>query len=91
MWGDDDVGDAGFVFHGEKDEAFGGAGALAGDDAAGGSDPFAVAMGAEFFSGEDLLRAEFFATVTHGMAAGGEAGAGVVGYEALFWSHLAQG
>jgi hypothetical protein len=25
------------------------------------------------------------------MATGGEAGAGVIGYEALFWSHLLEG
>ena len=35
---DDGVGDAGFVFKAEEDEAFGGAGALAGDDAAGDAD-----------------------------------------------------
>ena len=35
---EDDVGDAGFVFEGEKDEALGCAGALAGDDAAGDAD-----------------------------------------------------
>lgn len=33
---DDDVGDAGFVFQGEEDEAESGAGALAGYDATGG-------------------------------------------------------
>jgi len=88
---DDDVGDAGFVFHGEKDEALCCARALAGDDAAGGSDPFSIAAGAEFFGGEDFLRAEFCAAVGHGMATGGEAGAGVIGYEALFWSHLLEG
>jgi len=35
---EDDVGDAGFVFEGEKDEALGCAGALACDDAAGDAD-----------------------------------------------------
>jgi hypothetical protein len=39
---DDDVGDAGFIFHGEEDEAHGGAGALAGDDASGGGDESSV-------------------------------------------------
>ena len=36
---DDHVGYTGFVFHGKKDEAFGGAGALTGDDASGDADP----------------------------------------------------
>jgi hypothetical protein len=36
--GEDDVGDPGFVFEGEKDEAFGGSGALARNDAAGNTD-----------------------------------------------------
>ena len=35
---DDDVGDAGFIFEGEKDEAFGGARALTGDDSSGDTD-----------------------------------------------------
>ena len=38
----DDVGDAGFVFKGKEDEAEGGAGALTGDDAAGGRNAAAV-------------------------------------------------
>jgi len=46
---EDDVGDAGFVFEGEKDEALGCAGALAGDDAAGDADGLIAASLNEFF------------------------------------------
>ena len=46
---EDDVGDAGFVFEGEKDEALGCAGALAGDDAAGGADGLIATSLNEFF------------------------------------------
>ena len=46
---EDDVGDAGFVFEGEKDEALGCAGALSGDDAAGNADRLIAAFLHEFF------------------------------------------
>ena len=72
VWRDDDVGDAGLVFHGEEDEAFRCSGALTGDDAACCADPLAIAAAAEICGGEDFLSAELFAAVGHGMAAGGE-------------------
>ena len=40
--GDEEVGDAGFVFEGDEAVAFGGAGALAADDLAGDGDVLAV-------------------------------------------------
>ena len=46
---EDDVGDAGFVFEGEKDEALGCAGALARDDAAGDADGLIATSTYEFF------------------------------------------
>jgi hypothetical protein len=46
---EDDVGDAGFVFEGEKYEALGCAGALAGDDAAGNADGLIATSLNEFF------------------------------------------
>ncbi len=51
---DDDVADAGFVFHGEEDEAEGGAGALPGDDGSGGGDEAAVGLLEELLGGEDV-------------------------------------
>jgi hypothetical protein len=54
---EDDVGDAGFVFEREKDEALGGAWALAGDDAACGADKLIGACRFEFLRGENALLA----------------------------------
>src|ERR1700744_5020956 len=87
----DDIGDAGFVFHGDEDEAFSGARALAGDDASGGADVFAIAAGFQLLGREDVAAAQFGATVVHGMFANGKAGAGVVGDEALFDIHGIEG
>ena len=50
---DDDISDAGFVFHGKEDEAFGCARALASNDAASG----ARALYANFEDKEDLFLA----------------------------------
>lgn len=50
--GDDDVGNAGFVFHGEEDEAFGGAGALTGNYASGGADEGVAGGAGEVVGGE---------------------------------------
>ena len=88
---DDDVGDAGFVFEGEEDEAEGGAGALAGDDATGGGDSAAVGGVVELGCGEDVGGGEIGAAEGHWVVVYGEACAGVVGDEAVFCGHLAEG
>src|SRR5579875_391314 len=74
---DDDVGDASLVLHGKKDEAEGGAGALAGDDAAGGGDAAAVGGVEELFGAEDAGGVEVGAAKGHGVVVDGEACAGV--------------
>ena len=53
--GDDGVGDAGFVFKAKEDEAFGRAGALAGDHAAGNADASAIGKIAKFDGGANAL------------------------------------
>ncbi len=84
----DDVGDAGFIFEREEDEALGGAGALPGDDAAGDADRAIVAAAQQVVCRENAFAAQGRAMIGHGMRAGGEAGAGVVGGEALVGGHL---
>jgi hypothetical protein len=51
---DDDIGDAGFVFHGKEDEALGCARALAGNDAASGAHEVSVLTDAQFCGGQDV-------------------------------------
>jgi hypothetical protein len=89
--GDDDVGDSGFVFKREEDEAFGGAGALAADYSACGADWLLGACGFEFGGREDAEAAEALALIGHGVRAGGNASSGVVGGEALVGGHFAEG
>ena len=48
IWCEDDVGDAGFVFKGEKDEALGSARALAGNHTAGDADGLIAVSKSEF-------------------------------------------
>lgn len=88
---DDDVGDAGLVFEGEEDEAFGGAGALSGDDSARGADELIGARRFELGSGEDAEVAKVLTLIGHGVRACGEAGAGVVSGEPLVGGHFAKG
>jgi hypothetical protein len=88
---DDDVGDAGLVFKREKDEALGGAGALAGDYAARGADKLIGACRFKLGGGEDAEAAEAVTLIGHGVWARGEAGAGVVSGETLVGGHFAKG
>src|SRR5581483_8829753 len=76
---DDYVGDAGLVFHGNKDETLGCTRALTSDYASGGTDPLAVTMMVELFGGEDSLAAKSGSAVGHGVLPRGKSGAGVVG------------
>src|SRR5208283_431815 len=76
---DDDACSAGFVFEGHEDDSFGGAGALARDDASGRGRFYAVRKMAQFDGGLYAARAENVAAVGHGMVAGGESGAVIVG------------
>ena len=85
---DDDVGDAGFVFHGQEDEAFGSARALTRDNTSGDAYIRVALVGEELASGYITLTLEKSALIAHGMRPAGEAGAGVVGCEALVGCHL---
>ena len=53
---EDDVDGAGFVFHGDEDDAAGGAGALAVGDDAGGPGEFPVRRGPQFGGGDEVAR-----------------------------------
>ena len=79
IWGEDDVGDAGFVFEGEKDEAFCCAGALPRDDAACDTNLRIVGEPHQVRSRKNAFRAQFGAVIGHRVRPGGEARAGVVG------------
>ena len=68
---DDGVGDAGFIFDAEKDESFGGAGALARDHSAGDANLGAIGKIAEFDGGANALPFHLRAMVSHGMRADG--------------------
>ena len=89
--GDDDAGGSGFVLEGHKDEAFGGAGALAGDNTTSGRGGDAVRKIAKFDGGFDAVGAKSFASIEHGVVAGSESGAVVVGDEPLFDVHRPEG
>ena len=89
--GDDGVHDSRFVFHAEEDEAVGGAGTLADDDCSGDADELAVADSGEVDGALDAEGGHFGAAVGHGVAAYGEAGAAIVGPEALFGVHAGEG
>lgn len=58
---DDDVGEAGFVFEGDEHGAFGGAGALAAGDDAGGADELAVGAVGDVLRGDEAHGGEAFA------------------------------
>src|SRR5215469_6210949 len=84
---DDGVGDSGFIFEADENESFGGAGALAGDDAASDAKAFAGGQIAEFDGAPDAHGIEPLAAVGHGVRADGESGAVEVGDEAFFVVH----
>lgn len=88
---DDDVGDAGFIFEGEEDEALGGAWTLTGDDGAGDADAASVADAAEVDGAEDAAEGEVGASEGHRVGTDGEAGAVVVGGDAFEGGHGRQG
>src|SRR5665213_4009237 len=67
---DDDVGDAGFVFHGQEDEAQGRAGTLTGYDRTGGTDSLAVRLLLQFACGEDADALQLSTTISHRVRAG---------------------
>ena len=54
----DDVGQAGFVFQGDKNDATGGARSLPAGDHSGGTQELAVGCGAQLAGGNKALRAE---------------------------------
>lgn len=75
---DDDVGEAGFVLEGDEHRAFGGAGALAAGDDAGGADELAVGAVGDLPGGDEAHGGEAFAQQGEWVAAEGETEAGVV-------------
>ncbi len=87
--GDEDVGDAGFIFEADEAVAFGCAGALAADDHADDSEAAAMGEGAELAGGGGL--GEVVADEADGVGADGEGGGGVVGLEALGGGHGGEG
>src|SRR5579859_5653630 len=56
---DDNIGDAGFVFHGKEDEALGCARALASNDTASGAHEVTILTGAQLFGGQDVAATQF--------------------------------
>ena len=88
---EDDVGDAGFVFEREKDEALGCAGTLAGDDAAGDADGLIATSLHEFVRRQDAMLMESISVICHRVWACGKAGSHVIRCEALIGCHLLQG
>ena len=91
IWMDDDVGNAGFIFHGKEYKAEGCTGALTGDDATGSGDTTAVRLSEEFFGAEDACGTEVGAAIGHGVMVDGESGAGVISDETFVGLHSSQG
>ena len=87
--GNDGVAGAGLVFEADEDESFGGAGTLSADDVAGNANVAAMTGAREVASAPDI--GERRADEGHWMRAGGEAGAVVVGGEALSGVHGREG
>jgi len=87
---DDYVCDASFVFERQEDEALGSAGTLTSDDTAGDADVAVVFELREFVCGSVTFSAEMRTMICDRVRSAGEAGAGVVGCEALVGCHLTQ-
>src|SRR5579872_2912920 len=85
---DDGVGDAGLILQAEKHESVGGAGALAGDDAAGNAHAAAIFDVLQVAGAQHTTQLE--APVSHGVAAHSQAGAAEIGYQAFFVVHARQ-
>ena len=83
----DDVGDAGFVLEREEHEPFGRARPLARDDHAGRAHAPARAHAWQLDRGHDAAHRQLVAAERHRVRADGQAGAGVVGDEALARGH----
>jgi hypothetical protein len=75
----DDIGQPGFVFEGDENNAAGGARPLPAGDDSGGAHELAVGCVLQLAGGNEALRAEAGAQQAQRMATEGEAGAGVVG------------
>lgn len=89
LWPDDCVGDSGFIFKADKDDAFGGGGSLAADDSAGDSCLFAVGGLAQVCGGQNIVQE--WAQVLHRVCADRQSEACVVGIEAFRGGHWLQG
>jgi len=95
---DDGIGDAGFVFKADEDEAFGGAGTLAANDVAGDADELVVAGVREIGGAENVFQSgtrgsssfQVRADQGHWVRAGGEVEAGEIGLETFEGVHGAQ-
>ncbi len=89
--GNDDVGDAGFIFERKEDKPLGGSRTLPGDYTACNAHKAVAGRARQLLCRENALGAKSLSLVCHGMRAGGEAGAGVVGSEALVRGHALEG
>src|ERR1700722_4260022 len=85
---DDDIGNAGFIFHGEKDEALSCAGALSCNDTTGCAHIFSVLVIAQLRGGQYLHRMQLFTTIVQWMLSHCKAGTGIVRTEPLLRRHL---
>lgn len=87
---DDDVGDAGFVFEADEDDAFGGAGTLAANDGPGDSQGLVVREEAEVGGALEVFR-QARAENRHGMPTGGHSRVHVIGVNPLSVGHGGEG
>ena len=85
---DDGVGDAGFVFEADENEAFGGAWALAANDVAGDANDLAVLALRKIDGAPDIFKMR--AEKGHGVWANGERETGVIGSKALEVGHVGE-
>ena len=85
---DDNVGDAGFVFQAEEEDAVSGAGTLAADDGSAGAD--AQAIRGLFEIGGSPEVGEMGTKQAHRVAASGEAGGAEIGADTLGEGHGGQ-
>ena len=83
----DDVGNAGFVFEADEDEAFGCSWPLARDHAAGHADITAIGCMREIDGAKNAETVQPFAAIGHRMRADGHAGAVEVRDETFFVGH----
>ena len=84
---DDDVGNTGFIFKAEEDEAFRGAGTLPRNDAAGNANPAAVGDACQIARAQNAQRVQFLAAIGHRMRTDRHARAVEIGDEPFFGCH----